>query len=183
MTDSAPTDDQALFRVTARSFLENEASLRTVRSWIDRPDGFDAGWWRQAAEIGFTSFLVPEAAGGGSLSGRGLDDLLIVADEMGRLVSPGPLVPANVVAAALAEQGTPDQQEQLLPGILAGDIVPGWSERAEVQVVAGDDGYRAARHGQPGRGRRPGAGRPRDGGRSRRVSPSSSCPSTTTASP
>ena len=43
--------------------------------------------------------LVPEADGGGSLSEHGLLDLVLVAEEMGRLVSPGPLVPVNVVAS------------------------------------------------------------------------------------
>ncbi|HEY6530907.1 MAG TPA: acyl-CoA dehydrogenase family protein [Acidimicrobiales bacterium] len=146
--DFAPTDDQELFRATARSFLEREAPLATVRSWIDRPDGFDAGWWRQAAEIGFTSFLVSEEAGGGSLSGRGLDDLLIVAEEMGRLVSPGPLVPANVVAGAVSTSATRQQRERLLPGILSGDHVPGWCSGVEVEVVVdGDDHHFVLRGG------------------------------------
>jgi alkylation response protein AidB-like acyl-CoA dehydrogenase len=140
--DLAATDDQELFRATARSFLEREAPLATVRSWIDRPDGFDAGWWRQAAEIGFTSFLVAEEAGGGNLSGHGLDDLLIVAGEMGRLVSPGPLVPANVVAGALSASGTPEQRERFLPGILGGERIPGWCDGVAVDAVAdGEDHF------------------------------------------
>lgn len=139
--DASATDDQELFRSTVRSFLEREASLSTVRSWIDRPDGFDERWWRQAAEIGFTSLLVSEEAGGGSLSGRGLDDLVIVAMEMGRLVSPGPLVPANIVAGALSTSATPTQMERFLPGILSGDHVPGWCDRAEITAVAHGDEF------------------------------------------
>ena len=44
-----------------------------------------------------------EEDGGGSVSGHGLLDLTLVAEEMGRWVSPGPLLPTNVVAAALSE--------------------------------------------------------------------------------
>jgi alkylation response protein AidB-like acyl-CoA dehydrogenase len=131
----ALTDDQELFRSTVRSFLEHDAPLPTVRAWIDRPEGFDGSWWQRAAEIGVTSLLVAEDAGGGSLSGRGLDDLLVVAGEMGRLVSPGPLVPANVVASALSELGTAEQQERLLPGILRGERIPTWCGRADVEAV------------------------------------------------
>jgi alkylation response protein AidB-like acyl-CoA dehydrogenase len=53
-------------------------------------------------------------------------DLAIVAEEFGRLVSPGPLHPTNVVAAALAAAGTPDQQAEVLPGIVSGDVVATW---------------------------------------------------------
>ena len=43
--------------------------------------------------------LVSEADGGGSFSEHGLLDLVLVAEEMGKL-GPGPLVPVNVVARA-----------------------------------------------------------------------------------
>jgi len=49
-----------------------------------------------------------------------------VAEEMGRLVSPGPLVPANVVAEALARSGTPAQRKEFLPGLMSGDSVGAW---------------------------------------------------------
>lgn len=85
--------DQELFRRTVRQFLEREVPLSTVRELTDDPAGFDRTWWRKGAELGFTSMLVPEKLGGGSLSGQGLCDLAIIAEEAGRLVSPGPLPP------------------------------------------------------------------------------------------
>ena len=39
----------------------------------------EADTWREAAQLGWTTLLVPEAAGGGSISDNGLADLLIVA--------------------------------------------------------------------------------------------------------
>jgi alkylation response protein AidB-like acyl-CoA dehydrogenase len=135
----APTDDQALFQQTVRAFLERESSLATVRTWIDDDKGFDATWWKQATTLGFTSFLVAEADGGGSLSGDGLADLLVVAEEMGRLVSPGPIVPTNVVACAVSQAGTPDQRARVLPAILSGEAIPAWCGATTVDVrVDGD---------------------------------------------
>src|SRR5262245_1578741 len=93
--------DQELFRDTTRKFLESSCPLPTVRAWADLPDGFERDWWRRAAELGWTALLVPEEHGGGSITGDGVLDLVLVAEEMGRLVSPGPLLPVNVVAAAL----------------------------------------------------------------------------------
>ena len=120
------TDDQQFFQETTRKFLEQEAPLTTVRALADDPDGFDRGWWARGAELGWTSFLVPEADGGGSLSGEGVVDLAIVAEEMGRLVSPGPLVPTNVVADAVARGGSQALRAEVLPGIVAGEIVAAW---------------------------------------------------------
>jgi alkylation response protein AidB-like acyl-CoA dehydrogenase len=120
------TDDQQFFQETTRKFLEQEAPITTVRALADDPDGFDRGWWARGAELGWASFLVPEDDGGGSLSGEGLVDLAIVAEEFGRLVSPGPLVPTNVVADAVARGGTPELRAEVLPGIVAGDTVAAW---------------------------------------------------------
>src|SRR5215510_14620136 len=96
-------DDQQFFQETTRKFLEQEMPITAVRALADDPDGFDRAWWGRGAELGWTSLLVPEAHGGGSLSGQGVLDLVIVAEEMGRLVSPGPLLPTSVAALAIAE--------------------------------------------------------------------------------
>jgi alkylation response protein AidB-like acyl-CoA dehydrogenase len=118
--------EQSFFQETTRRFLESEAPLTKVRESIDDPAGFDRGWWRRGAELGWTAFLVPEDRGGGTLSGGGVADLAIVAEEFGRLVSPGPLHPTNLVAATLAASGTPEQQAEVLPGIVSGEAVATW---------------------------------------------------------
>lgn len=120
------SDDQAFFRDTTRKFVEAEMPLTTVRSLYEDPDGFERGWWRQAASIGWTSLFVPEALGGGTLSGGATVDATIVAEEMGRLVSPGPFLPVNVVAAALAWSEA-DDAEHVASGILTGDTVATWA--------------------------------------------------------
>jgi len=122
----ALTDDQQFFQETTRKFLEQEAPIATVRALADDPAGFDRAWWARGAELGWTSFLVPEADGGGSLSGAGVLDLAIVAEEMGRLVSPGPLVPTNVVAMAVADGGSAELRARVLPELVAGSVVAAW---------------------------------------------------------
>ena len=120
------TAEQELFRQTSRSFLERETPLTKVRELADDPSGFDRDWWRRAAELGWTSLLIPEEHGGGSSSGEGLLDLVIVAEEIGRRVAPGPFVPTNVVATAVAESGNSQQRDELLPAIAAGETVASW---------------------------------------------------------
>ncbi len=119
------TDDQEFFRDTTRRFLATECPLTAVRSLASSPDGFESGYWQQGAELGWTSLLVPEALGGGSVSGHGVADLTIVADAFGHHVAPGPLVPTNIVASTIARTGS-DEQRSLLPGLIAGEVVTAW---------------------------------------------------------
>ena len=121
------TEDQEFFRETTRKFLTAEVPLETVRKLADTDSGFDRDWWQRGAELGWTSLLVPEEQGGISLAGEGFRDLVLVAEEMGRLVSPGPLLATSVFASAVAEFGSEAQKDALLPEVIAGDIVGTWA--------------------------------------------------------
>jgi alkylation response protein AidB-like acyl-CoA dehydrogenase len=123
----ALSDDQEFFRDTTRKFLERECPIVTVRELAGSAAGFDRGYWRQGAELGWTSMLVPEELGGGSVSGAGVADLALVADAFGSHVAPGPLLPCNVVAAALARSGTAEHQADVLPAIVGGEVVAAWA--------------------------------------------------------
>ncbi|MCU1657577.1 MAG: Alkylation response protein AidB-like acyl-CoA dehydrogenase, partial [Pseudonocardiales bacterium] len=142
------TPDQRLFRGTTKDFLEKHAPLTKVRELADSGVGFEREWWRRGAELGWLSMLVSPEAGGQSISGDGLLDMNIVAEEMGRLVSPGPLVVTNVVAAALSEAATMGEHLEIIEELMAGDAVAsyamyepdrGW-DPAGTQLRAEDDG-------------------------------------------
>ncbi|WP_433502782.1 acyl-CoA dehydrogenase family protein [Pseudonocardia halophobica] len=122
--------DRLFFQQNTRRFLERESPLEAVRALHPGGPGFDAGWWRKGAELGWTSLLATESDGGGSLSDGPLADAVIVAEEGGRMVVPGPFLPVNVVIAALTRAGSAEQRERLLPGLLAGETVAAWA-RAE----------------------------------------------------
>jgi len=85
--------DQELFQETTRKFLESHCPLSKVRSLAGSKSGFETDFWRRGAELGWTSLAVPEEAGGGSISGEGVVDLVMVAYEFGRHAAPGPLAP------------------------------------------------------------------------------------------
>jgi alkylation response protein AidB-like acyl-CoA dehydrogenase len=142
------TEDQEFFRETTRRFIEGETPLTTVRALYESADGFDRGWWKRAAELGWSSMYVPEAHGGGSISGSSTRDAVIVAEEMGRLVAPGPFLPVNVVAAGLARDGSAHQQSSVFPGLLDGSSIASWAfaepgaqwDASSVQASAIPDG-------------------------------------------
>lgn len=120
------TSDQELFRATTQQFLRAETSLTTVRAWAETSSGFDVDWWKRGAELGWTSLLVSEADGGGSISGHPLCDLSLVAEEMGAMVSPGPIIPVNIVSQTLSIDGSAEMKRSILPGLLAGETVAAW---------------------------------------------------------
>jgi alkylation response protein AidB-like acyl-CoA dehydrogenase len=121
-----PSPDQEFLRETTDKFLSKEATVARLRSLRDDPAGFDRGFWRTGAELGWTSLLVSEASGGGSVSGRPLLDLAVLAHEFGRHGSPGPLLPANVAAAALSDQPG-DVARSVLEAVLAGEVITTWA--------------------------------------------------------
>src|SRR5687767_11639226 len=100
------TPDQEVFESSTRRFLETHYPIERVRELANAPTTFDPARWREAAELGWTTLLVPEDAGGGSISGNGLADLLIVASLFGQHAAPGPLFGTNLVAAALGWWGS-----------------------------------------------------------------------------
>jgi alkylation response protein AidB-like acyl-CoA dehydrogenase len=117
--------DQSFFLETTARFLGELAPVTELRALRDEPDGFHAEYWRRGAELGWTSLLVDEAHGGGSISGSGLSDLALVAFEFGSRAAPGPLLPTNVVAAALSATGDP--RPEVLAGLLAGTTIATWA--------------------------------------------------------
>ena len=123
----AQSPDQRLFEQTTADFLEQHYPIGRARELAAAESTFDPGLWREAAALGWTSLLVPEEAGGGSVSGNGLADLVMVACQFGQRAAPGPLLGTNVLAAALGRWGSPDQRGGPLAELLAGDAVGAWS--------------------------------------------------------
>ena len=86
---------------------------------------FEHDWWRRAAELGWTSLLVPEDLGGGSVSGDGVKDLALVAELAGKSVAPGPLHPVSTVLAGLVE--APETHEDTIESLVSGELIASWA--------------------------------------------------------
>ncbi|HEY3942160.1 MAG TPA: acyl-CoA dehydrogenase family protein [Acidimicrobiales bacterium] len=121
------TSDQDFLQETTRKYIEAECAVATIRALRHDSAGFDPEYWRRGAELGWTSLLVAEADGGGSVSGSGLLDLTLIAHEFGRHAAPGPLLSCGVVAGALSRWGTAEHKESVLPGLMAGTTVASWA--------------------------------------------------------
>ncbi|MDV3132078.1 acyl-CoA dehydrogenase family protein [Mycobacterium sp. 29Ha] len=125
MTGAAAEVD--LFLSTTRAFLDREASIERVREMHSRGDTYDRDWWRKAAELGWTSLLVPDELGGGSVSGNGVADLALVAEQIGRTVAPGPLMPVSAVLAGLVDASNSTQHTEMIAALIEGTAVSAWA--------------------------------------------------------
>ena len=115
------SEEQEMLRQAARDFLAKECAMPYVRKMMEDDRGYSDAFWRQMAELGWMGLVLPEAYGG---SGLGFVDLVVVLEEMGRVVAPGPFFSTVVLGAgALLEGGSAAQKEALLPGIAAGKTI------------------------------------------------------------
>ena len=120
----ALSPDQELFKQTTAKLLNELVPVAQLRRLREDPVGFGVEYWRGGAELGWTSLLVGEEHGGGSIGDSGLVDLSLVAYEFGRHAAPGPLAVANVVIATLSEIGY--EGDEVVDGLLAGTSIATW---------------------------------------------------------
>jgi len=124
------TEEQELLRETARKFLDSECDSRFVRARMAEAAAVTDEFWRKLAEQGWLGIVYPEPDGG---SGLGLVDLVVLMEEMGRRVMPGPFLSTVLLGgAAIAEAGSRAQRSEWLPRIAAGETKAAlaWTEPA-----------------------------------------------------
>ena len=118
----ALTDDHRELAEVARAFLTSQKARWAARSLLDAPDEGRPGFWQDLVELGWLGLHVDEEHGG---SGYGLPELVVVIEELGRAVAPGPFVPTVIASAVIAKDGTAEQKSRLLPGLIDGTVTAG----------------------------------------------------------
>src|SRR4030095_13843491 len=107
-------------RSSARDFLAKEAPMTYVRKMMDDERGYTDELWRKMAARGWMGLILPEEVGG---SGLDFVDMVVVLEEMGRTVLPGPFFSTVILAGvAIAEGGSQKQKETHLPKIADGSL-------------------------------------------------------------
>ncbi|MER5255023.1 acyl-CoA dehydrogenase family protein [Streptomyces sp. NPDC002855] len=123
------TEDQRALRGGVRELLEGRFDAAALRGAADsKAPALDRALWRELGDAGFFSLRVPEAQGG---VGLGLEEAVLVFEEAGRALLPGPLV-ATFLAARDVEGAA---QGATVVTAVSGGLVP-WLEEAD--VVRGD---------------------------------------------
>ena len=115
--DLGLSEEQEMLREFARDFLEKECPESLVREMEEDERGYSPDLWRKMAEQGWSGLIVPEAYGG---VGMTYLDLVILVEEFGRALVPGPFIPNCVATIALLEAASEAQKQANLPAIAAG---------------------------------------------------------------
>jgi alkylation response protein AidB-like acyl-CoA dehydrogenase len=143
--------DEQLVRDQARKFLRDNFGIERLRKLVaaDHHDAYEsavqpAAWdqdlWRQMVELGWTGLAVPEAAGGVGMKTIALASL---AEEIGRVALPSPLVATMVATTVLRAAGATPWLERVAAGAaatLAVTNADGSWEPADADVEARPDG-------------------------------------------
>jgi alkylation response protein AidB-like acyl-CoA dehydrogenase len=114
-------EEQVMLKDSAAGFLAEKASVAHQRELRDSNSarGFSDEVWSEMAQMGWAGIAIPEEFGG---LGYGYTGLGLVLEQVGRNLSASPLQSTVLVGATvIAELGSAQQKEQLLPAIAAGE--------------------------------------------------------------
>jgi alkylation response protein AidB-like acyl-CoA dehydrogenase len=130
----AITDDHRSLAETVGGFAEKRNLRGAARELLESPDDALPTSWSELAELGWLGLHLPENVGG---SGYGIDELVIVVEELARAVAPGPFVPTVIASAVLAATAPDDLKSRLLPGLADGSVVGAVALGGSVTVSGG----------------------------------------------
>lgn len=138
-------EDQEEFRATLRRFLEQASPLSATRALMSESLAFSPEVWARASEqVGLPGLVVSEDEGGQGLS---FLELVIAAEELGRVVSGMPFLSTTSGILAIQAAGSAAQRSELLPGLASGQKTAalataergeGWGPEGIHAVVSGE---------------------------------------------
>jgi alkylation response protein AidB-like acyl-CoA dehydrogenase len=113
------TTDQDELRASIHAVLANESPVSLARAVTEtdaRPDAL----WATMIDLGWPALTIAEEYGG---IGLGVLEAAILAEELGRVIAPGALLPTvSQYVPAIREAGTANQRAHLLGHVAAGEL-------------------------------------------------------------
>ncbi|WP_313472417.1 acyl-CoA dehydrogenase [Brevundimonas sp.] len=116
------TEEQTMLQDAADGFLNENAPIAHLRQLRDSrdPDGVSRDLWRAFGEMGFAGVVIDEADGG---SGLGAVEAGVIAESLGRTLTPSPFMGSSVLAATVLKAAGSEAQKAWLPRIAAGEAI------------------------------------------------------------
>jgi alkylation response protein AidB-like acyl-CoA dehydrogenase len=125
------SEDHLILASTAEDLLEKRDARGATRALLEVPEEVLPEFWEEIVGLGWLGLHVPEDLGG---FGYGLEELVVVIEETGRAVAPGPLVPTVIASSVLVAGGDEAVQRRLIPGLVDGSTTAGVALDASVEV-------------------------------------------------
>ncbi len=134
-------DEHQELAASVRGVLSAHDALAANRALLESDNEPRPSFWNEMAGLGWLGITLDERHGG---AGAGLAELVVVLEEVGRQVAPGPFLPTVLASAVIARCGTEAQRDALLPGLADGSAVAalglGGSLTRRDDVLDGDGG-------------------------------------------
>ncbi|MFT5203472.1 MAG: alkylation response protein AidB-like acyl-CoA dehydrogenase [Candidatus Aldehydirespiratoraceae bacterium] len=129
----AISDDHLTLGQTAAGLLTARDSRGASRALLDTPGDTLPELWAEMVDLGWLGLHVPEDLGG---SGYSLEELVVVIEETGRALVPGPFVPTMIASAALLAADN-EGARTFVPGLADGSVVAGIGMATDVSIDGG----------------------------------------------
>ena len=135
-------EEQVMLKTSARDFLDKECPKKLVRAMMEDEKGYSPELWKKLADLGWLGLAFPEEYGG---IGSSFLDLVVLLEECGRALLPGPIIPTVVLSGRpILAAGNDEQKQRFLPAIASGDMITtlafmeasGGLEASDVTVTA-----------------------------------------------
>ena len=119
--DFSLSEEQAMLKESARSFLEEKCPKEAQREMLRSEKGYSPEIWREMASLGWQGLYFPEKYGG---SGMGFTSVVILLEEMNRVLLPSPFFSSVILGGLfILEAGGEEQEKSFLPPIASGDKI------------------------------------------------------------
>lgn len=116
--DFSLSKEQQMIIDSVAGFVKDEANVERFRKLRNDEYGWDPRVWEQMGDYGWLGIAFPENVGG---IGGSFVDLALILEQLGRGLSPEPIIGSVVLAGGLIQKlGTENQQQELLPAMLEG---------------------------------------------------------------
>jgi len=136
--DFGLTEQQEILRRSAREFLEVECPTSVVRQAEESGEGHAPELWRKIAGLGWLGISIQEQFGG---TGGSLTDQTVLFEEIGRALTPGPLLISSVLAAQIMlNAGNEAQKDALIPGVVSGEVILTLAKGERLETASRDGG-------------------------------------------
>ena len=130
----AITEDHLSLASTARDFLARHGARATNRALLDGAEPGRPPFWDDLAALGWLGLHLPEAVGG---SGFGIEELVVVVEELGRALAPGPFVPTVIASAVIDRTGDDELRASVLPGLADGSLLAAAASGGDLVAAGG----------------------------------------------
>jgi alkylation response protein AidB-like acyl-CoA dehydrogenase len=112
------SESQEILKDSARRFFAGECPMEEVRRLMETDTAYDEKLWAKLAEQGYTGIIFPEEFGG---VGLGKVELILLMEEAGRALLPGPFFSTVPLAGAVINAvASPEHKKKYLEPICEG---------------------------------------------------------------